>query len=58
MKKSIKKFLGIKEEGNPYGLKFFINMGSLFFLLLAVISIIPQNNLMERPEGKELKKVN
>ena len=57
-KKFINKFLGMNEEGNPYGLKFFINIGSfLFFVLLLIAVAIPQpprNFPTDQPEVKEL----
>ena len=58
MKKSIKKFLGMNEEGNPYGLKFFINIGSFLFFVLILIAVAfplpPENFSTDRPEVKEL----
>ena len=48
----------MNEEGNPYGLKFFINIGSfLFFVLLLIAVAIPQpprNFPTDQPEVKEL----
>ena len=41
MNKAIKKFLGMREKGNPYGCKFFANIGCysfVIFILLAVTS--------------------
>ena len=58
MKKSLKKFLGMNEEGNPYGLKFFINIGSFLFFVLILVAVAiplpPRNFPKDQPEVKEL----
>ena len=39
MKKLIKNFLGMREKGNPYGCRFFANIGCFSFVILILILV-------------------